>query len=122
MTPREEANALLKSHGLDRALAMTRARLDSDRKLRQPIDRHLAILDVLVPLADAVAALYAIEKSDPVADLAAHLIAKGFNKRELHAAIGPLLNNPIGNELYNKFCDITLGVPTENHYKIRRAI
>ena len=75
-------------------------------------------------LAAALADLAAIERSDPVADLAARLIDNGITDEELWAALRPRLNTQIGNELYNKYRDLSHDrkYPVENHYHFRRVI
>jgi hypothetical protein len=75
-------------------------------------------------LATALANLAAIERSDPVADLAARLIDNGITDEAIWAALRPRLNTQIGNELYNKYRDLSHDrqFPVENHYQVRRVI
>jgi len=75
-------------------------------------------------LATALADLAAIERSDPVADLAAGLIDNGITDEAIWAALRPRLNTQIGNELYNKYRDLSHDrqFPVENHYHFRRVI
>lgn len=119
-TPREEANTLLKGKGLEQALSIARARYWDDIRTQQSVSRSIAIVEHLERLANIIADLRCIERADPVADLAAKLIKQGVTEHELHAALGTLQSEPIGNEFYNKYRSIARGVPTYNHYKVRR--
>ena len=66
---------------------------------------------------DINAALDAIENSDPVAELAARLIAEGLSEVELQRALGERSRSPLGIELRNKYRDISMSGWTINGFQ-----
>jgi hypothetical protein len=59
----------------------------------------------------------ALEKSDPVAELAARIIDAGVTEKQLREALqGVVVNDPLKTELQNKYRDLTLGRFTINRH------
>jgi hypothetical protein len=61
-----------------------------------------------------------IKNSDPVADLAKHLLDAGVTEHEIWAAVKDRSADPIANELYSDFRSVARGCSTTNKYGIER--